>query len=65
MDETCVGEEVEALETECEDLRAVVSRELQLPESLAGNPRSYWPAEGPAAKVTHSIANGLKTLPRT
>lgn len=30
-----MGEEVEALEMDCEDLRVAVSRELQLPETLA------------------------------
>lgn len=37
-DETYVGEKVETLEMDCEDLRAVVSRELQLPETLAAKP---------------------------
>lgn len=57
-------EEVEALEVECEDLRAVVSRELQLPETLGSKASAYWPSEGPAANVTHSIANSLEASPR-
>lgn len=35
MDERSVGEQVEALETECEETSAVVTRELQLPQTLA------------------------------
>lgn len=35
MVETSVGEQVEALETACDDSPAVVTRELQLPQTIA------------------------------
>lgn len=37
-DETYVGEEVETFEMDPEDLLAAVSREPQLPETLAAKP---------------------------
>lgn len=64
MDETCEGEGVEALKTECEDLRAVVFSGTTTPRNPCGKTLAYWLAEGPAANVTHPIANRLEALPR-
>lgn len=64
MDETSVGEQVDALETKCEDSFGGDYMGTTTPTNPCGKTRSHWLAEGPVADAMHSIANGLEVLAR-